>query len=98
MRWDIRGILATIFAIEALWLGVRTMVRIADGRGVFSILWVIGSIVGPLVLLSAAWFVQRRQPPTLLRTALTRTLVISLAVLWNLLLAYSISLGYFPTA
>jgi hypothetical protein len=47
------------------------------------------------VLLSAAWFVRRTEPPTLLSAAYARTLVGFLAVAWNLLLISVIARGHF---
>lgn len=96
MHWGVRDVVAAVFAFEAALFLVRALVYIAEGSPV-NFLWLIGLPLGPAVFLAAAWFVRRREPPTLLTAAIARTLVLFLAVAWNLIVVYyAVTKGYFP--
>jgi hypothetical protein len=94
MKWSLRDVIAAGFVIEAAWMLVRSLVHLAEGWPV-NLPWSIGLVVGPGTLLAAAWFIRRREPPTLLTAAIARTLVLFLAIAWNLLALHAISVGRF---
>lgn len=94
MRWSFRHFLAALFLAETVFFLVRDVVYLAEGWPI-SVPWLIGLVLTPAVFLSAAWFVWRGEPSTLLSTAIARTLVLFVAVIWNILVVYSISMGYF---
>lgn len=93
-RWSFREMLAGLFVLETAWLLARAIAYLVEGWPV-NLPWSLGLVLGPGTLLSAAWFVRRTEPPTLLMAALARTLVMFLAVAWNLILVYAITTGRF---
>ena len=94
MRWNFRHVLAILFAVEGAWLIVRNLVYIAEGSPLH-VPWLVGLLLGPVSFLGASWFVRRSQPPTLLLAAIARTLVLFVAIAWNLLLVGGIATGHF---
>ena len=94
MRWSFRPVLAALFVVEAGWIVVRQLVYVLEGWPV-NALWFVGFVLGPAVLVSAAWFVRRREPPTLLLTAVARPLVLFVAIAWNLSILWSLAAGRF---
>ena len=94
MRINATRLIASLFALEAIWFVLSTLVRLVDGfyhsdRGI------LAAILWPAVLGSAAWFLWRQQPPTLLLAAVARTVVVGVALLTNLLLVTAIASGHF---
>jgi hypothetical protein len=94
MRWSLRDVVAAVFAAEAVLFLLRSLVYVAEGWRL-NLPWFIGLVLTPASFLGAAWFVRRREPPTLLTAAIVRPVVLFVAVAWNLITVYyAITVGH----
>jgi hypothetical protein len=99
VNWNTSRAIAVLFAVEGVWLVLRALVAVAEGRAFSSTLsaglWSFGTLVWPGSFFVAAWFLWRQEPPTLLPAAIARALVVIVASGTNLLLISAAASGHF---
>ena len=98
MNWNTSRAIAVLFAVEGVWVVLRSLVAVAEGHAFSSALssglWLFGTLVWPGSFFVAAWFLWRQEPPTLLSAAIARALVVFVASGTNPLLISAAASGH----